>query len=371
MYSPVYQKTIRHFLKPVQELLDDEAVSEIMINGAESIYCERGGKINPHAGRFASERALMAAIHNIAEFAGRPLQANQHSLDARLPTGERVHAIWPPASRNGICLTIRKFNHRTLSLEGLMAAGVLTPEAAAILSAAVKLKRNVLIAGGTGTGKTTILNALSEEIDESERIIVIEDSSELKLRQQHTLYLEAQSSRTGGASGLNIRDLFAESLRMRPDRIIVGEVRRGEALDLVQSMISGHAGALSTIHASSPQDAVSRLETLCMMGDGGLPIMVARNQVASAIHLVLQLCRAGGGRRYVSRVSECLGLDSDNRYCWNELFRDQHSLQNDGSSMWTLQPRSRRLGFFEEAEAAGLDGGLRALGYRSLAEQSD
>lgn len=363
MYSPVYQKTIRHFLHPVQPLLDDETVSEVMINGHESIYFERGGKIFESEERFKSDRALMAAIHNIAEFSGRPLQPQQQSLDARLPTGERVHAIWPPASRNGICLTVRKFNHHSLSLTGLISSGVLTPAAAALLSTAVKLKKNILVAGGTGTGKTTFLNALSEEIDESERIVVIEDSSELKLRQKHTLYLEAHSSRQGDSEGLSIRDLFAESLRMRPDRIIVGEVRRGEALDLVQSMISGHAGALSTVHASSPQDAVSRLETLCLTGDAGLPIHVARTQVASAIHLVLQLCRAGGGRRYVARISECLGLDSDNRYRWNELFRDQHYLDSEGTGRWALQQRSQRLGFFEDAVAAGLENRLREAGF--------
>lgn len=319
--AELYQKTVRHFLAPVRELMDDATVTEVMVVGPENVYYERAGRIHKSPCRFSGEPALMAAIRNIAEYVNRRIDANHHSLDARLPTGERVHAIIPPASRVGTCLTIRKFLKSSFDLGKLVESGSLTAEAAEFLEICVLLHKNIVISGGTGTGKTSMLNALSAAIPEDERIVVIEDSSELQLHQPHTVYLEAQPPRPDGHGGVTIRDLFVDSLRMRPDRIVVGEVRRGEALDLIQSMISGHAGSLTTVHANTPRDAARRLETLCLMNDAGLPVYVARTQVASALHIILQLSRFSDGSRRVQAITEACGLDDREQYCWRELFQ--------------------------------------------------
>lgn len=327
MNSPeIYRQTLRHFLRPIQPLLDDSSISEVMVVGFDRIYFERGGKISQCEFAFASESALMAAIRNIAEYSGRRIDC-QHSIDGRLPGGERIHAIVPPASRVGPCLTIRKFQKSTFDLEKLVAAGSLSHCAAEFLSLCVRMHKNIVISGGTGTGKTSLLNALSTAIPESERIIVIEDSSELQLNQQHTIYLEAQSPKHDGQPAVTIRDLFVDSLRMRPDRIIVGEVRRGEALDLIHSMISGHPGSLTTVHANTVRDAAKRLETLCLMNDAELPIYVARAQVASALHIVLQIVRLPDGSRRIQSIAEACGLDDKNEYVLRELFRfDAHGV---------------------------------------------
>ncbi len=318
----IYSKTTRHFLSPVAHLLDDESVTEVMINGSESVYCERAGKLERVDGaRFSSRAALMAAARNIAEYAGRPLSAGRSSVDARLPDGSRVHILLPPASRCGVCISIRKFSPTTLDLARLIELGTLTAEAAEFLHMAVIGHRNTIISGGTGSGKTSLLNALSAEIDPLERIVVIEDSSELQLNQPHTLYLEAQPPQPDGSGKMTIRDLFVESLRMRPDRIVVGEVRRGEALDLVQSMISGHSGSMATVHASTPRDAAIRLETLSLMSGVELPIHVARTQVASAIQVVVQINRFADGRRRICAISECRGLRDDGTYDFVDIYR--------------------------------------------------
>jgi pilus assembly protein CpaF len=319
--TDVYAHSIAHFLSAVQCLRDDDSVTEIMITGPDLIYYERDGRLDRFDGKFPDERTLMAAVQNIAEYVGRRLDEDHHSMDARLPDGSRVHVILPPSSRRGICLTIRKFQPSTFDLGRLVAMGSLTDMAAEFLRICVLLRKNILVSGGTGTGKTSLLNALSAAIPEDERIVVIEDSSELQLNQRHTVYLEAQPPRSNGRGGVTIRDLFVDSLRMRPDRIIVGEVRRGEALDLIQSMISGHAGALTTVHANTARHAASRLETLCLMSDAALPVHVARAQVASAVEVVVQLSRLADGTRRVWAISEMLGLDDHDRYAWQDLFR--------------------------------------------------
>jgi len=316
----IYEKSIRHFLGPVTPLLDDPDVSEILINGSNQIYFEKGGRLCLSDIKFKSAKHLMAAANNIGEFVGRFVGKDRHSMDARLPDGSRVHVIIPPSSRMGTCVSIRRFKHATFDLDSLVEFGSLSTEAAEFLRIAVLLHKNVIISGGTGTGKTSLLNALSAAIPEEERIIVIEDSSELQLRQPHAVYLEAQPAMPDGTGGVSIRDLFVDSLRMRPDRIVVGEVRRGEALDLVQSMISGHAGSLTTVHASSARDAAVRLETLSLMSDVSLPVYVARAQVASAIDLVIQIKRFRDGARKVQAVTECLGLDADNNYKFEDIY---------------------------------------------------
>jgi len=319
----IYLETTRHFLSPVLPLLDDPSVTEILINGYQSIFCERGGRLEKTDLTFSSTSTLMAAARNIAEFVGRQIDNDNHSMDARLPDGSRVHVVVPPSSRNGICISIRKFSQASFDLEQLVAWGTLTDEAREFLSLCVKMHRNLVVAGGTGSGKTSLLNALSSEIPETERIIVIEDSSELQLKQPHTVYLEAQPPRPDGSGQITIRDLFVDSLRMRPDRIVVGEVRRGEALDLIQSMISGHSGAMTTVHATTARDAAIRLETLSLMSDVTIPPHVARVQVASAVHLVVQIGRLSDGSRRLRAISECLGTDSNGEYLFQDLYRFQ------------------------------------------------
>jgi len=304
----IHNTTIRHFLAPVAQLLDDASVSEILVNGPENVYFERAGRLNRADVRFPDDELLMAAAQNIADYVNRQLDDVHHSLDARLPDGSRVHVIIAPASRQGTCISIRKFQKASFDFDKLVARDSLSAEAAEFLRMCVLLHKNTVISGGTGSGKTSLLNALSTAIPEFERIIVIEDTSELQLHQPHTVYLEAQPIREDGRGQVTIRDLFVDSLRMRPDRIVVGEVRRGEALDLIQSMLSGHAGALTTVHANTPRDALIRLETLCLMNEVSLPVHVARTQVASAVHIVVQLNRLSDGSRRVQAVSEVLGL---------------------------------------------------------------
>ncbi|MCC9608590.1 Flp pilus assembly complex ATPase component TadA [Blastopirellula sp. JC732] len=316
----IYARTTRHFLAPIIPLLDDPSVSEVLINGCDVVYYEKAGRLHLSDCKFESEAALQAAARNIAEFANRTIDGANHSADARLPDGSRVHIIVPPSSRNGICLSIRKFQRSSFDLSRLVEGGSMTSEAREFLTLAVALHKNIVIAGGTGSGKTSLLNALSAEIPEYERIVVIEDSSELQLRQPHTVYLEAQPARPDGTGQVTIRDLFVDSLRMRPDRIVVGEVRRGEALDLIQSMISGHAGALTTVHATTARDAAVRLETLSLMSDVSLPVHVARTMVASAIHLIVQIGRFPDGSRRLKAISECLGMDERGEYVFQDLY---------------------------------------------------
>ena len=317
----IYQRTLRHFLAPIWPLLEDPTVSEVLVNGPNTVYFERAGRLHRADASFPSDDHLMAAVRNIAEFVNRTIDIDHHSMDARLPDGSRVHVIIPPSSRGGPHLSIRRFQKSTFSLDSLVERGSLTAEAAEFLQFVVILHKNTVISGGTGTGKTSMLNALSAAIPEHERIVVIEDSSELQLNQPHTVYLEAQPARPDGRGQVSIRDLFVDSLRMRPDRIVVGEVRRGEALDMIQSMISGHSGALTTAHANTPRDALIRLETLCMMSGLDLPVQVARRQVASAIQVVLQLARFDDGSRRVQVISEVLDLDDAGTYQVQDIYR--------------------------------------------------
>ena len=268
----IFASTLDYFLGPIGEHLRDDSVTEIMVNGFDEVYVERAGRLYPTESRFASEDALRSAIHNVAQYVDREIDEDRPILDARLPDGSRVHAVIPPSARIGTYLTIRKFKRDIYGLDDFVRLHSLSEETSEFLQICVRLRKNIVVAGGTGTGKTTFLNALSTAIPEEERIVVIEDSSELRLAQPHTLYLESQQEDAYGRGGVDIRQLFKASLRMRPDRIIVGEVRSGEALDMVQSMISGHSGSMTTVHATSPRDAMVRLETLSLMSDVELPV---------------------------------------------------------------------------------------------------
>lgn len=345
--TDVYRSTIRYFFGPVADLLyDDESVTEVLINGPDQIYCERRGRLEKVERRFADEHVLLAAVRNLAEYVGRRLDDHHHSMDARLPEPEkfRVHVIIPPTSRVGVCVSIRKFKRSDTTLEWLVREkGSLSPAAAEYLRLMVRSHRNLVVSGGTGSGKTSLLNALSAAIPDHERVVVIEDSSELRLNQEHTVYLEARPAGPDGKGAVTIRDLFVDSLRMRPDRILVGEVRRGEALDLVQSMLSGHDGALTTVHASSPLLALVRLETLCLMNDVGLPVYVARTQVASAVHVVAQVSRLADGSRKVTGISEVIGLGKDERHRVRPVFAfRQTGTTRDGTILGSLEPTGKK-----------------------------
>jgi pilus assembly protein CpaF len=317
----IFEASVDYFLGPIREYLLDETITEVMVNGPQEIYIERSGRLYKSPARFLSADALLSAVHNIAQYVGREIDDERPILDARLPDGSRVHAIIPPASRGGTCLSIRKFKRDIFALSDFVRLGSLSDSAMEFLQIAVRLRKNIVVAGGTGTGKTTFLNALSTAIPSDERIVVIEDSSELQLGQDHCVYLEAQQGDVDGRRTVTIRQLFKASLRMRPDRIIVGEVRGGEALDMVQSMISGHSGSMTTVHATAPRDAMVRLETLSLMSDVELPVYVARAQVASAINLIVQVTRfTEDGSRKVTRITEQLGLDDQNRYQFRDLF---------------------------------------------------
>ena len=321
--ADIYRAALEHFLAPVHDqLYVDDNINEVMINGHDQIYVERSnGIVEKIDAVFPSEAALRAAVNNLAQYVDRRLDERCLSMNARLPEPERfrVHVIMPPASRSGIVVSIRKSVRVGFPLDSLGEKGTLSVDACKSMKVAIQLHRNLLVSGGTGTGKTSLLNALSGAIPDSERVIVIEDSSELNLTQPHTIYLESRPPFPDGTGGMTIRDLFVDSLRMRPDRIIVGEVRRGEALDLVQSMLSGHDGAMSTVHASNPNLALVRLETLSMMSDVNMPVYVARTQVASAIHLVVQIVRTSHGR-LVTDISEVRGLDARDQYEMVSLF---------------------------------------------------
>lgn len=353
----IFEATLEYFLAPIMEFLEDDSVTEIMVNGFHEIFVERGGRLYPTEAQFASDDALTSAIHNIAQFVGREIDHDRPILDARLPNGSRVHAVIPPSARTGTYLTIRKFKRDIFSLADFIRLDSISAPAKEFLELCVRLRKNIVVSGGTGTGKTTMLNAVSTAVPEEERIVVIEDSSELRLAQKHCLYLEAQQADAYGHGEVTIRDLFRASLRMRPDRIIVGEVRGGEALEMVQSMISGHTGSLTTVHATSPRDALVRLETLSLMSDVDLPIYVARAQVASAINIIVQLSRfAEDGSRKVTRVTEAFGLDSNNQYQFQDIFVSRlHGRSDDGRLLSSLEFAGTQPTFAHEPFEHGLE----------------
>lgn len=294
---------LRTLLEPIAELLDDPQVSEIMVNGPSVIYVERHGRIERTRCAFDGARGLIAALSGLAQYAGRSISHDRPILEARLPDGSRVEAVLPPAAPDGPLLNIRRTSKSTLTLEGLIARGAVSDVGAAVLAELVVQKRNVLVAGGTGSGKTAVLGALAALIPHDERIVVIEDSRELSLQHEHAVQLEAQPPDARNCGQITIRQLFKATLRLRPDRIVIGEIRGDEAIDLVQAMTSGHGGCLSTIHATSAIDALSRLETLSLMSGVQLPLTALRAQIASAIQAIVQTVRLPGGKREIAQIT--------------------------------------------------------------------
>jgi pilus assembly protein CpaF len=296
---------------PLEQLLRDDSVTEIMVNQHDRVYIERGGKLELSSSRFVDDAHILRIIDKIVSQVGRRIDEASPMVDARLPDGSRVNAIIPPLALRGPTLTIRKFSRDPYTINDLIAFGSLSPRAAQFLAACVKGKLNILISGGTGTGKTTTLNAVSAFIPGDERIVTIEDAAELQLQQDHVITLESRPANIEGKGEIKIRELVRNALRMRPDRIIVGEVRGAETLDMLQAMNTGHEGSLTTIHANSPRDALSRLETLVMTAGVELPHRAIREQIASAFDLMVQIQRLVDGSRRITHVSEVLGMESD------------------------------------------------------------
>lgn len=353
--TEVYEQTLRHLLGPVKEYLEDPSVSEVMINGADEIYVERQGKLQRADTAFEDADALSAAMRNVAQFVGKRLDADNPSIEARLPDGSRVHIVQAPAARKGLCATIRKFSEKKIGLDDLVAYGTVSAKAAEFLGISVSLAKNIIVSGGTGSGKTTLLNCLSGMIPEDERIIVLEDSSELQLQQSHVVPFEAQAPDRHGRGGIGIRELLRASLRMRPDRIIVGECRGGEALDMIQAMTSGHSGSLSTCHANNPRDALNRLETMSLMAGVEIPLFALRAQVASAIDLIVQIARFHDGARRITQVTEVLGISDTGSTETVDLYRYDSAAVGPGDSRGVLASTGTRPTFWNEPHLMALD----------------
>ncbi|NLE43542.1 MAG: Flp pilus assembly complex ATPase component TadA [Chloroflexi bacterium] len=344
---------------PIEPLLGDDDVSEVMVNGPHQIYVERAGHLLRTDIRFDDDDHVLRIIDRIVRPLGRRVDRKTPTVDARLPDGSRVNAVIPPCAIDGPSITIRKFTKNKLTVDDLIKFGSITPQMAEFLRACVGARLNILVAGGTGSGKTTLLNVLSSFIPSRERIVTIEDSAELQLHQEHVVRLETKPPDLDGTGQVAIRDLVKNSLRMLPDRIVVGEVRGGEALDMLQAMNTGHDGGMTTIHANSPRDAVARLETLVLMAGLDLPLHVARSQIASALDLIVQQARLEDGSRRVTQVSAVEGMESG-VVVISDIFALKETNRPDGSSAMEIHPTGIRPKFMHKLETAGfsLDAGV-------------
>ena len=298
-------------LGPIEPLFLDPEISDILVNGQESVYVERRGQLEPVDIRFRDSQHLLNIAQRIAGWVGRRVDESSPMVDARLPDGSRVNIIIPPLALNGAVISIRRFVMQGTSLEHMAERGVLSPAMAELFRIAVKAKINILVSGGTGVGKTTFMNALSREIDHSERLITIEDAAELQLQQPHVVRLETRTMSSEGTGEISMRDLLVNTLRMRPDRIVVGEVRGGEAAEMLQAMNTGHPGSMCTLHANTPRDALTRLENMLMMGNSEIPLTALRRQIASSIDMVVQLARLRSGHRCVLSITNVAGIEND------------------------------------------------------------
>ena len=340
---------------PLERLLEDETVTEIMVNGPYDVWVERAGRLSRTPVRFTDDGHLRRIISKMVAQVGRRIDEASPMVDARLPDGSRINATIPPLSLTGPLLTIRKFGKTRLDMDALISRGALLPESADLLARCVQSRLNMLIAGGTGSGKTTMLNALSASIPDGERIITIEDAAELYLNQRHVLRLESRPANIEGEGAIGIRELVRNSLRMRPDRIVVGEVRGAEALDMLQAMNTGHDGSLSTLHANTPRDALARLETMVLMSGYELPLRAVREQIASAIDLLIQVERMSDGTRRVVAITEVQRMESDVITLQDLYTFHVESVSQTNQIVGSLKPTGLRPGFLEKFERRGVE----------------
>ncbi len=342
------------FLKPIASLLGDESISEIMINGYNEIFAEKKGKIFKTKLAFEDEEQLMAAVRRIAQAVGKTVDEDHPILDGRLPDGSRVNAVLTPVARKGIYVSIRKFMNVSLSVKQLVQFGAMSVDMAKFLNLCCAMAKNTIVSGGTSSGKTTLLNVVSSLIPKDQRIIVIEDASELQLQQEHVLPMETRAPDAMGEGGVTIRDLVKSSLRMRPDRIVIGEIRGAEALDLLQAMNTGHSGSMTTLHANTPKGALARLETLSLMSDVDMPLVALRSQIASAIDIVIQAARLRDGSRKITHISEILDLDEKGNYQVNDIFIYQvKDIDKDGKMIGEHVATGNIPTFLDDAKAQG------------------
>lgn len=347
---------------PIQGLLNDPDVTEVMVNGPKSIYVEKKGVLTKASVMFEDDDHVVRIIERIIAPLGRYINADSPTVDARLPDGSRVNAVVRPVAIDGPSITIRKFSKEKLKVADLVKFGSLTESMAEFLRACVRARLNIIISGGTGSGKTTLLNIMSSFISDDERIVTIEDAAELQLQQDHVVRLETKPPNVEGYGAINIRDLVKNSLRMRPDRVIIGEVRSGEALDMLQAMNTGHDGSLATVHSNSPRDAMARLETLVMMAGMDLPAKVIRQQIASAVDLVVQQTRLKDGSRKVVAITEVAGMEGDT-IVLSDIFKfEQTGVSEDKKIIGEMKPTGIRPMFYPRLEAAGFKLGAQVFG---------
>ncbi len=339
---------------PITPLLADETITEIMVNGPYSVYIERGGRIEETSIRFRDADHVMHIIDRIVSPIGRRIDDASPMVDARLPDGSRVNAVIPPISLVGPCITVRKFAREPLSTDDLIRLGTLTPEMVEFLDGAVKARLNIVVSGGTGSGKTTTLNVLSSFIPPDERIVTIEDAAELQLRQEHVVVLEARPPNIEGKGAITIRGLVRNALRMRPDRIVVGEVRSGEALDMLQAMNTGHDGSMTTGHANSPRDMLSRMETMTLMAGMDLPLRAIREQISSAIDLIVHQARLRDGSRKITHLTEVLGMEGDVITLQDIYIFEQTGIDEKGTIIGRFRATGIRPKFLDKFEEAGI-----------------
>ena len=341
-------------LGPLQPLLEDDSITEIMVNGAKNIYIERKGKLHRVPVTFENNDHVLRIIDRIVAPLGRRIDESSPYVDARLQDGSRVNAVIPPISLVGPVLTIRKFSKNPITVDQLVQFGSITQEALQFMKACVEARLNIIISGGTGSGKTTLLNVMSGFIPDDERILTIENAAELQLRQEHVVTLESRPPNIEGRGEITIRDLVINSLRMRPERIIVGECRGGETLDMLQAMNTGHDGSMTTAHANSPRDCLSRIETMCLMAGMELPVRAIREQVASAVDVICQQERMRDGTRKVTTIAEVSGMEGD-IITMTDIFTFEQTGVEAGKILGRLRPTGLRPKFMDQIEAAGIN----------------
>lgn len=347
--SDVFKEAIQNNLGPILKYLEDKGVSEILVNGHKEIFVERKGKLERVPEIFRSEDDLAAAVNSIAQSVGRRIDKDSPRLDARLPDGSRIAAVIPPMSRKGTTLSIRKFTNNKISFADYIRFGAITEDGARFMDICMFLGKNIIVSGGTGSGKTTLLGLLSTRIPKGQRVLVIEDSSELQIDYEHVVMFETRQADAMGKGEVSIKDLLKSALRLRPDRIIVGEVRSSEALELLNAMNTGHKGCMGTVHANSPDDAIVRLEALAQGGEGSISEKALRYQVASAIDIIIQVSRYSDGSRRIAEISEVTGFNPDGSYQVNPIFKmSRMTRRPDGTLSGQLEATGNVPSFIEE-----------------------